>query len=86
MTTPNSIHPDKIGCYPPAVPARDAQGKRLPLQVIHAYVLVSLDYVRRRPETTFRVQEDGWGYDRKQIAPMFDNCPKNIYLPYGFIY
>lgn len=82
----NHIYPDKMGCSSPAVPVRDASGARLPLPVVHAYVMVVLDYVRKRPDTQFRVMQDGWGYDRKQIAPMFDHCPRNITLPQGFIY
>lgn len=83
----NMIFPCKMGQHPtPAVPVRDVNGARLSLDIIRAYVMVALDYVRKRPERTFQVQQDGWGYDRKQIAPMFDYCPKNIKLPYGFIY
>lgn len=86
MTEPatNQLFPSKMGCIPPAVPVRDMSGARLPLDVIRAFVMISLDHVRRQPDRMFYVMEDGWGYNRRQIAPMFDNCPKNIVLPYGF--
>lgn len=80
------LYPGKMGDTPPAVPVRDMAGARLPAQVIHAFVIVALDHVRKRPDRTFHVQQDGWGYDRRTIAPMFDNCPANVVLPYGFLY
>lgn len=83
---PNVIYPDKMGSPAPAVPVRDASGGKLPLPVIKGFVMVALDYARKRPGTTFQVQQDGWGYDRREIAPLFDYCPRNIILPYGFIF
>ncbi len=80
----NMIYPDKFGARAPAVPVRDASGSRYSLDVIRAFVKVSLDYAAKRPDVTFQVQQDGWGYSRQEIAPMFDYCPKNIMLPYGF--
>lgn len=82
----NQICPGKMGCDLPMVPVRDVNGARLQLQVIAAYVSVALDYARKRPDRTFKVQQDGWGYSRKDIAPLFDHCPKNITLPYGFLF
>lgn len=83
----NVIFPCKMGQHPtPAVPVTDSSGARLSLDMIRAYVMVVMEYVRKRPDTTFQVQQDGWGYDRKQIAPMFDHCPRNVMLPYGFLF
>lgn len=83
----NSIFPCKMGQSPaPAVPVRDVNGARLSLDIIRAFVLVAMDHVRKRPSVTFHVQQDGWGYARQDIAPMFDHCPKNITLPYGFLF
>lgn len=81
------IHPCKMSEYEvPLVPVTDTSGARLPLEMIKAYVMVAVDYARKRPEQTFKVQQEGWGYPRQQIAPLFDRCPLNITLPYGFIY
>ena len=80
------IIPGPITAAPPQVPVRDAAGKRLSLDLIHAFVWVALDHARKRPGVTFHVKQDGWGYAREKIAPMFDNCPQNIILPYGFLY
>lgn len=82
-----NIFPCNMGEHPvPAVPVRDASGAKLPLDIIRAYVLVAVDYARKRPDQNFKIQQDGWGYSRFDIAPMFDHCPLNITLPYGFMY
>ena len=86
MSTRQMIYPEKMGCQLPAVAVRDISGARLQPEIIRAYVMLAVDYARRRPNANFEVQADGWGYDRKVIAPMFDHCPDNIRLPYGFIY
>lgn len=80
------IYPGKIGETAPIVPARTATGERLPLDVIRAFVKLAMEYARGRPTQEFRVQQSGWGYPRQQIAPMFDHCPSNVTLPYGFWY
>lgn len=80
------ITPGPITASPPQVPVRDAAGKRLSLDMIHAFVLVALDHARKHPSESFHVKQDGWGYPHNKIAPMFDRCPANIHLPYGFIY
>jgi hypothetical protein len=80
------IHPGKVGDTFPAIPTRDDAGKRLPPEMIEYFVKAAMDTARRSPNVRFHVQENGWGYDRKKIAPMFDYCPPNIHLPYGFIY
>ncbi len=77
------IHPDRVGCFAPAVAARDAAGRRLPLQVIHAYVMIALDGARKQPDKMFRVQQDGWGYSPDEIAPLFAGAPDNVVLPWG---
>ncbi len=84
--TSQTLRPGPMGCVFPAIPVRDASGARLPIDMIRAYVMIALDTVRRQPEKLYRVQQEGWGYHRREIAPMFDRCPGNIMLPYGFLY
>ena len=81
-----NIYPGPMGCTFPQVSVRDTSGARLPIDVIRAYVTVALMTVRRNPSVTYHVQQEGWGYHRTDIAPMFDNCPANVVLPHGFIY
>lgn len=79
-----NIYPGPMGSDMPQVPVKDINGNRLPLSVIKAYVLVAMQYARDRGDQVFYVQQDGWGYSLRDIAPFFDYCPKNICLPYGF--
>lgn len=80
------ITPGPITATAPQVPVRDSSGARLPLQVIRAFVIVALGHVRRNPDKLYYVKQDGWGYHRRDIAPMFNHCPSNVMLPYGFIF
>lgn len=57
-----------------------------PLHMIRFHVMVALQHVRQTPDVRYTVQARGWGHPARDIAPMFDNPPDNIGLPYEFIY
>lgn len=70
-----------------AIPTKDRHLKILPIGTIAGYVLDFFDHVREHPEDTFHVVAIGCGlagYDPKQIAPLFINCPPNVNLPEEF--
>lgn len=59
----------------------------LPLDVIVGYVDRFLDFARMRPELRFALTPIGCGhagYKPEQIAPMFRDAPRNVFLPPEF--
>jgi len=59
----------------------------LPLDMIAAHIREFIRYVGRHPEITFDVVRVGCGlagYEDSQIAPLFANAPRNVYLPFGW--
>lgn len=73
------------------IPVRSApvgrkSGPMLPLPMIRYFVSVFLDHARRHPDDRFKVGVLGKPYKPAEIAPMFDNAPLNVYLPYEFQY
>lgn len=75
------ITPGPITATAPQVPVRDGSGKPLPADVIRAYVLLSMQYMRAHPSESFRVLAKGWPYPVRIIAPMWDYAPDNCCLP-----
>lgn len=70
-----------------AIPTKDANLKSLPLKEIERAVDDFKKYAAVYPNLRFRVVKIGCGlagYEEKQIAPMFLNCPANVFLPDGW--
>lgn len=72
------IYPTDMGG---ALPVRDNSGARLPVQMIHAYVLVALGQAASDPHLVYRVQRDGWGYSWRDIEPAFAGAGENVRVP-----
>ena len=72
-----------------AIPTKDGNLKRLPLDTIANHVDNFLEYALSHPELTFQVTPIGCGlagYSPKDIAWMFDlPCPRNVQLPAEFL-
>jgi hypothetical protein len=69
------------------IPVKGFDGKRLPLPMVEYFCRVFLDYARARFGDDFTVMASiSGGYKPAQIAPFFDHCPRNIFLPYEFMY
>jgi hypothetical protein len=67
-----------------AIPTKDENLRTLPLDRIREYVDDFLAYARQNPGLTFHVTAIGTGlagYTHEDIAPMFENAPKNCELP-----
>lgn len=77
----NIIYPGPMGSHAPIVSVRDTTGKALPIQMVHAFIMVVLGYAAARPDTSFRVQRDGWGYPWCDVVPAFAGAPGNVVLP-----
>jgi hypothetical protein len=72
-----------------AIPTKDFHLRTLPLPMIQYFCRVFLDHARMHPGDTFKVVEIGCGlagYKPRQIAPFFDYAPRNVHIPYSFIY
>lgn len=72
-----------------AIPTKDEQLRRLPLEKIHEHVMVFLTYATVHPELKFRLTPIGCGlagYKPADIAPMFTNAPNNVILPPEFMH
>jgi hypothetical protein len=67
------------------IPVKGLDGKRLPLPMIEYFCRVFLDYARTRRGEQFSVAVIGGGKP-SHVAPFFDHCPSNIYLPYEYQY
>ena len=66
-----------------AVPTKDKNIKTLPLEDIADYVWKFQRFAENNPDMTFFVTALGTGlagYKIPDIAPMFRNCPINVYL------
>ena len=70
----------------PATPTDIQVGKGVPIEVIRFHVVCALQHCRRTPETEYTVRARGWGHPAPVIAPMFDHPPRNVGLPYEFMY
>lgn len=75
------IYPTALGRSAPRVPARDQSGKRLPLQMVQAFLLVAVQHAAKRPDETFDVQRDGWGYSWRDVSSVLVDVPGNVRLP-----
>lgn len=70
-----------------AIPTKDHNLKVIPLDAIHAYVLIFIQYAKDHPELIFNVVKIGCGlagYREDQIAPFFKDSPDNVNLPEGW--
>lgn len=79
MTTIRPVR--DIGGPPTDVPVRG-----MPVEMIRYFVTVAMDHARQHPDEPHDVVAKGWGHPARVIAPMFDYCPNNVYLPYEFQY
>jgi len=81
----NGISPSKKS-YP--IPTKDHFLKVLSLDKIQQYVDKFKIYAKENPELEFLLTPIGCGlagYTPEQIAPMFKDCPNNVFLPQCFI-
>lgn len=72
-----------------AIPTKGYKLERLPLGMIALFVEDFKRYARQHPHDRFTVVAIGCGlagYKPRQIAPMFDYAPRNVSLPYEFMY
>jgi hypothetical protein len=73
-------------CY--AIPTKDGQLRRLPLEVIAGHVAAFLAFAANRPDLRFEVTPIGCGlagFQPYQIAPLFAGAPANCDLPAEFL-
>lgn len=67
-----------------AIPTKDARIRTLPLDTIALHVRAFIAYAERHPELRFLLTRVGCGlagYEDRQIAPMFRDCPDNVQFP-----
>ena len=72
-------------CY--AIPTKDEDIWTLPLNRIQGYIMDFLEYATDHPELNFLVTPIGCGlagWTPDDIAPFFNNHPKNVILPLEF--
>ena len=70
-----------------AIPTKDAALRFLPLPTIQLFVNDFMDYAVKAIDLEFEVTRIGCGlagYQDHEIAPMFENAPKNCHLPNGW--
>lgn len=70
-----------------AIPTKDKNISTLPLTEISIYVSEFVIFAQSRPDLEFEVTKIGCGlagYSEAQIAPLFINVPKNVFLPEGW--
>lgn len=70
-----------------AIPTKDEHLQTLPLDQIQAHVDRFLEFARDHPDMVFEITRIGCGlagYRDQDIAPMFENAPKNCQLPRGW--
>jgi hypothetical protein len=70
------------------IPTKDRNLRVLPLDLIYWYVTEFLHYAFLNPEVQFKVTDIGCGlagYTAEQIAPFFQNAPKNCYFSERFL-
>lgn len=66
-----------------AIPTKDANLQTMPLEDIKPFVDGFLAYAKAHPELTFQVTRIGCGlagYGNRDIAPMFEDAPKNCHF------
>lgn len=71
-----------------AIPTKDRNIQTLPLRQIHGFVAEFIRHAIESENDEFLVTEIGCGlagYSPRDIAPMFDECPRNVVLPESFI-
>lgn len=67
-----------------ALPTKDHNLKTLPLREIKKHALQFLQHADRTPEIQYMLTRIGCGlagFDDSEIAPLFANVPKNVWLP-----
>ena len=67
------------------IPVKGMDGKRMPLPMVQYFCRVFLEHALACPGDQFQVTVIGGGKP-SQVAPFFDYCPPNIYLPYEYQY
>lgn len=70
-----------------AIPTKDAGLKSLPLEAIKLFVDAFIDYAAACPDLEFQLTPIGCGlagYAPSQIAPLFQEAPKNVIIPEEF--
>lgn len=63
-----------------AIPTKNRQIRTLPLEIIRLYIEKFINFAKENPQLRFNVTRLGTGlagYTDEQIAPMFENSPKN---------
>ena len=66
-----------------AIPTKDMDIRTLSLVRIKPYINMFIAYAMLHPELKFKVTQIGCGlagYNRHQIAPMFEDAPNNCYF------
>jgi hypothetical protein len=69
------------------IPTKDKRLKTLPLDAIATHVATFVGFARAHPDMIFQLTPIGCGlagYTPPQIAPMFEDAPKNVILPEEF--
>lgn len=71
-----------------ALPTKDLKINTLPLDSVKKHVDKFLEFARMHPELEFELTPIGCGlagYTPKQIAPMFEDAPSNVFIPIEFL-
>lgn len=70
-----------------AIPTKDWDVEKLPIDQIEKYVGKFLKFARARPDLSFELTPIGCGpesYSPEQMAPLFGDAPPNVILPNEF--